>query len=154
MSVVGERWREELTPMLSTSILSSPSGPNELFTIFAIDWAAMTVYAYSHIHSSDHSSTIHNRHAKAENRAQSQDASRMHNQTRAACHFGREYPAPRYDRRRGMRLLEDRVGTCLLRGWLYVAEKVQEGERKRESQESGGGLAKEAPSRRCRRAAS
>lgn len=28
--------------MLSTSILSSPNGPRELLTMFAIDWAAMT----------------------------------------------------------------------------------------------------------------
>ena len=31
-----------ITPILSTSILSRPSGPRELFMMFAIDWAAST----------------------------------------------------------------------------------------------------------------
>ena len=35
------KW-ERRTPILSTSILSNPKGPNELFTMFAIDCAAMT----------------------------------------------------------------------------------------------------------------
>jgi len=34
--------KAKTTPMLSTSILSSPRGPNELFTTFAIDRAAIT----------------------------------------------------------------------------------------------------------------
>lgn len=39
------------TPMLSTIILSKPKGPSELFTMFAIDWAAMTGGESSGYHS-------------------------------------------------------------------------------------------------------
>ena len=35
--------KERLTPISSTSILSNPTGPKEVFTILAIDWAAMTI---------------------------------------------------------------------------------------------------------------
>lgn len=40
---ISRQVNEKRTPMLSTSILSRPKGPNELLTIFAIDCAAITI---------------------------------------------------------------------------------------------------------------
>lgn len=70
--------------MLSTSILSRPRGPRELFTMFAIDNAAMTAIA------------IHVQFlANGEN----------------AHHSGPGCPGQKHGLRRGMRQLLDRVET-------------------------------------------
>ena len=69
--------------MLSTSILSRPSGPKELLTIFAIDCAAMTM------------ADVRSFAGKCSEKID---------------HFGPEYPARKLCRHPGKPLLVDRVG--------------------------------------------
>lgn len=75
--------------MLSTSILSNPSGPNELFTILAMDWAAMTGICVTE--------------------------QRLRLRCKKTDHSGHEYPDQTLCRHQGKHQLWDHVGTFIKR---------------------------------------